>query len=55
LSPLFGVDAGAGAGVDGVEGLAVLLVESLVFAASLLSEGLLSLEASEEPSELFGA
>jgi len=33
----------------------VPLLESLVLAASLLSEGFDSLDESDEPSELFGA
>jgi len=55
LSLLFGVDAGAGAGVEGVEGAAAPLVESPAFGVSLLSDGFDSAEDSELPSELFGA
>ena len=55
MSLLFGVDAGAEAGADGVAGAAVPVVESLVFDTSLLSDGFDSDEESEVLSEPFGA
>jgi hypothetical protein len=57
LSELFGVDEGdgAGAGVVGVAAFPAPVLGSLVFVDSLLSEGFVSLDDSDELSELFGA
>jgi len=52
FGPDEGVDVGDEAGAAApVEGAVVALLASLDFAASLLSAGLLSVEASDEPSE----
>jgi hypothetical protein len=59
LSVLFGAGAvageGAAAGPAGADELELPLVASVVLAPSLLSAALDSVEASDEPSELFGA
>jgi len=59
LSVLFGAGAAAGegeaAGAAGADALELPLVALLLLAASLLSAGLDSLDASDELSELLGA
>lgn len=55
MSALFGVGAGGAAGAAGVEGATVPLLASLDLPASLLSEGFVSADESDAPSELFGA
>jgi len=52
---LFGAGAGTAAGAAGAAEPELPLVASGLFAASLLSAGFDSLEASDEPSEAFEA
>jgi len=55
LSEFFGAGAGDAAGAAGAEEAAVPAAASLDFVVSLFSEGFVSVDESEEDSELFGA